>query len=85
MSTSKVVDGLARFDLFIVLGFLPAVFGAPSNAILIIDAPDLDLLYQVIRSANLPYFSATATVCSHIFVVAFTQFWSHLKILLFQV
>ena len=53
-STSEVVDGLLRFDLFIALGFLPAVFGATSKAILIIDAPDLDLLYQVIKSANLP-------------------------------
>ena len=53
-STSEVVDGLLRFDLFIAIVFLPAVFGAPSEAILIIDAPDLDLLYQVIKSANLP-------------------------------
>ena len=53
-STSEVVDGLLRFDLFIALGFLPAVFGAPSKAILIIDAPDLDHLYQVIKSAKIP-------------------------------
>ena len=62
-STSKIVDGLLRFDLFLVLGFLPAIFGAPPNAILVIHAPDLDLLYQVIKSSNWPYFSATAIVC----------------------
>ena len=43
--TSKIVAGLLQFDLFLVLGFLPAVFGAPPNAILVIDAPELDLLY----------------------------------------
>ena len=48
-------------------------------AILVIDTPDLDLLYQVIKSGNLPYFSATAIVCSHIFALAFTQFQSQLK------
>ena len=58
-STSEVVDGLLRFDHFLVLGFFPAVFGAPPNAILVIDALNLDLLYQVINSGNLAYFSAT--------------------------
>ena len=78
-STTEIVDGLLWFDLFLVLGFLPAVFGAPPNAILVIDIPDLDLLHQVTKSDNLPYFSATAIVSSHIFVLAFTQFRSHLK------
>ena len=40
-----------RFDFFLVIGFLPAVFGATPNAILVIDALDLDLLYQeLVRS-----------------------------------
>ena len=40
-----------RFDFFLVIGFHPAVFGATPNAILVIDALDLDLLYQeLVRS-----------------------------------
>jgi hypothetical protein len=78
-SRCSVTAGFSKLLFFLLLGFFPALFGAPPNVISNILGPCLDLLYHSKNSLKVPHTIATARICSHILVELFMQERSHFK------
>ena len=74
-----VTGNLTTLLVFLVLFFLPICFCARSIFMLSKLALCLPLLNQFRNSSNLPFFSATASTCSHILVVLFVHDLSQCK------